>query len=423
MTKEFLEIQDNNEELESSSYELYNIDIIKLYLREISKFPLLTEEEEKKYGTDLKLYSKISDLISEKTINNHIEPILNIDIILASIKTEEERAYITNILGNYCHTYGRKESEGDKVITYYLQEYNKLCKSLHHIPTPLELTSYFSKPNKYNLFTDFTNVTKLESNELILKISNYVKYMIAKNTMINCNLRLVIGPAKKYSTTDSLELLDRISEGNKGLITAVEKFDVDEGCKFSTYAMWWIMQRITRGISDTDRFIRISVAEQEKQKKFERQYRKLEQTKQRGFSALEISKELNIPIEVVLEYYRRNNLKNIAFLEAPVPTSEKRELPLLDFIPDDKKSTDKDIERLMLQEEIEEALSYLTDREREVIKLRFGFLDGRKYTLDEIGRQYKLTRERIRQIESLALKKLRSPRRSRKLRDFYEDNN
>ena len=420
MTKEFLEIQDNNEELESSSYELYNIDIIKLYLREISKFPLLTEEEEKKYGTDLKLYSKISDLISEKTINNHIEPILNIDIILASIKTEEERKYITNILSDYCYNYGRKESESDKVVMYYLQEYNKLYKSLSHIPTPEELTTYFSKPNKYNLFTDFTNVTKLESNELILKVSNYVKYMIAKNTMINSNLRLVVGVAKKYNTTDSMELLDRINEGNQGLIAAVEKFEIDKGYKFSTYAIWWIRQRIKRGIDNKDKIIRLPIAANDSRKKYEKQRLNLEQDQIKRLSDQEISEGLNIPLEKVIYYHGLYNKTKSISLYTPV--GEKEDTTLLELIPGNT-DIENDTMKLMLQEEVKEALSCLTDREREVIESRFGLKDGIVHTLEETGKQYNVTRERIRQIEATALKKLRNPRRSRKLKDFYEDNN
>lgn len=294
MEKEFLENQldDINEALEISGEESYTQDIITLYLKEISKYPVLTDEEVKKYCTDLKLYSKISDLISKRTINNHVEPVLDIDIVLASIKTEEEREYITNILSNYCNNYGRKESESDKIVAYYLQEYNKLCKSLNRLPTPIELTEYFSKPNKYNLFTDFTNTNKLESKDLMLKVSNYVKYMIAKNMMINCNLRLVIGVAKKYSTTDSMELLDRINEGNQGLITAVEKFKVDKGCKFSTYAMWWIKQKIKREITNNDKMIRIPINTNDKKNNYFSECYQLEQEYQRSLTQKEISEKL-----------------------------------------------------------------------------------------------------------------------------------
>ena len=422
MEKEFLENQldDINEELEISGEESYTQDIITLYLKEISKYPVLTDEEVKKYCTDLKLYSKISDLISKRTINNHVEPVLDIDIVLASIKTEEERKYITNILSDYCYNYGRKESESDKVVMYYLQEYNKLYKSLSHIPTPEELTTYFSKPNKYNLFTDFTNITKLESKDLMLKVSNYVKYMIAKNTMINCNLRLVIGVAKKYNITDSMELLDRINEGNKGLMTAVEKFDVDKGYKFSTYAMWWITQKITRGIVDTDKMIRIPVAADDKRRNYNKKRNKLEQESKRELTEKEISKKLNIPLEQVIDYRRIDYLSRNISIETPV--GENKDTLLLELISNDI-DIENDITKIMLQEEINKVLSYLTNREREVIELRFGLKDGIVHTLEETGKQYNVTRERIRQIEATALKKLRNPRRSRKLKDFYEDNN
>lgn len=417
MEKEFLENQldDINEELEINGEESYTQDIITLYLKEISKYPVLTDEEVKKYCTDLKLYSKISNLISKRTINNHVEPVLDIDIVLASIKTEEERKYITNILSDYCYNYGRKESESDKVVMYYLQEYNKLYKSLSHIPTPEELTSYFSKPNKYNLFTDFTNVTKLESNELILKVSNYVKYMIAKNTMINSNLRLVVGVAKKYNTTDSMELLDRINEGNQGLIAAVEKFEIDKGYKFSTYAIWWIRQRIKRGIDNKDKIIRLPIAANDSRKKYEKQRLNLEQDQIKRLSDQEISEGLNIPLEKVIYYHGLYNKTKSISLYTPV--GEEKDTTLLELIPGNT-DIENDTMKLMLQEEVKEALSCLTDREREVIESRFGLKDGTARTLEETGKKLGVTRERIRQIESKALGKLRNPRRSRKLREF-----
>ena len=417
MEKEFLENQldDINEELEISGEESYTQDIITLYLKEISKYPVLTDEEVKKYCTDLKLYSKISDLISKRTINNHVEPVLDIDIVLASIKTEEERKYITNILSDYCYNYGRKESESDKVVMYYLQEYNKLYKSLSHIPTPEELTTYFSKPNKYNLFTDFTNITKLESKDLMLKVSNYVKYMIAKNTMINSNLRLVVGVAKKYNTTDSMELLDRINEGNQGLIAAVEKFEIDKGYKFSTYAIWWIRQRIKRGIDNKDKIIRLPIATNDSRKKYEKQRLNLEQDQIKRLSDQEISEGLNIPLEKVIYYHGLYNKTKSISLYTPV--GEEKDTTLLELIPGNT-DIENDTMKLMLQEEVKEALSCLTDREREVIESRFGLKDGTARTLEETGKKLGVTRERIRQIESKALGKLRNPRRSRKLREF-----
>ena len=415
MEKEFLENQldDINEELEISGEESYTQDIITLYLKEISKYPVLTDEEVKKYCTDLKLYSKISDLISKRTINNHVEPVLDIDIVLASIKTEEERKYITNILSDYCYNYGRKESESDKVVMYYLQEYNKLYKSLSHIPTPEELTTYFSKPNKYNLFTDFTNITKLESKDLMLKVSNYVKYMIAKNTMINCNLRLVIGVAKKYNTTDSMELLDRINEGNQGLIAAVEKFEIDKGYKFSTYAIWWIRQRIKRGIDNKDKIIRLPIAANDSRKKYEKQRLNLEQDQIKRLSDQEISEGLNIPLEKVIYYHGLYNKTKSISLYTPV--GEEKDTTLLELIPGNT-DIENDTMKLMLQEALQEALSCLTDREREVIESRFGLKDGTARTLEETGKKLGVTRERIRQIESKALGKLRKTRISRKLR-------
>ena len=168
-----------------------DIDLVRLYVQETKKYSLLTREEEQKYGKHLQLYPEIMDILSVAKINNNVETVLNLDKILASITIEEEREYITNILTSYYNNYGNQESKSDKIMMYYLQEYNKLCKTLHHIPTPEELTSYFSNQSKEKIFTNFTNTPRLESKDLILKVSNYVRYMIAKNTMINCNLRLV----------------------------------------------------------------------------------------------------------------------------------------------------------------------------------------------------------------------------------------
>lgn len=397
-----------------------DIDLVRLYVQETKKYPLLTREEEQKYGKHLQLYPEIMDILSVAKINNNVETVLNLDKILASITIEEEREYITNILTSYYNNYGNQESKSDKIMMYYLQEYNKLCKTLHHIPTPEELTSYFSNQSKEKIFTNFTNTPRLESKDLILKVSNYVRYMIAKNTMINCNLRLVIGVAKKYNITDSMELLDRINEGNKGLMTAVEKFDVDKGYKFSTYAMWWITQKITRGIVDTDKMIRIPVAADDKRRNYNKKRNKLEQESKRELTEKEISKKLNIPLEQVIDYRRIDYLSRNISIETPV--GENKDTLLLELISNDI-DIENDITKIMLQEEINKVLSYLTNREREVIELRFGLKDGIVHTLEETGKQYNVTRERIRQIEATALKKLRNPRRSRKLKDFYEDNN
>ena len=171
------------EDLEISDKDISSVTSSQLYTNELKKYPLLTREEEQKYGTYLKLYPQIEELIYKREIKGNIEPILNLEQILASITTYKEKDYIITALMNYYIQYGRKESKSDKIMMYYLQEYNKLAKELGHIPTPEELTTYFSNPNKYNLFTDFNNVNKIPGKDLMIKIFYYIKYMLAKTIL------------------------------------------------------------------------------------------------------------------------------------------------------------------------------------------------------------------------------------------------
>lgn len=227
------------EDFKISDKDISSVTSSQLYTNELKKYPLLTREEEQKYGTYLKLYPQIEELIYKRKIKGNIEPILNLEQILASITTYKEKDYITNALMNYYIQYGRKESKSDKIMIYYLQEYNKLAKELGHIPTPEELTTYFSNPNKYNLFTDFNNVNKIPGKDLMIKIFYYIKYMLAKTIMINSNQRLVASIAHKYNNLisyNNVDLSDLIAEGNIGLVKAVEKFDINKKTKFSTYA-------------------------------------------------------------------------------------------------------------------------------------------------------------------------------------------
>ena len=397
----------NNLKEKRNNKKLDEIDIVKLYIQEASKYSTLTRKEEQKYEKYLQLYPEITDILSKVKINQNTETILNLEKILASIKTEEEREYITNILTRYYNEYGKQESKSDKVVMYYLQEYNKLCKSLHHIPTSLELTSYFSIPNKYNLFTDFTNVTKLESNELILKVSNYVKYMIAKNTMINCNLRLVTKMATKYYqllSPKTMSFIDFINEGNIGLTKAVEKFDYSKGKNFALYATYWIFQSIIRAFQNQDKTIKIPVNIQDKCSSY---YRKLDELKQkygRELTEDEILKELD-------EMLILPETSFVFSLDAPIEIDSysDSELTLLDLTPI---TTDASIENEVLSnfasEQIQSALETLPDRERIIMNLRFGFEDGRVHTLEEIGKIFCVTRERTRQLEKRALQSLRT---------------
>ena len=282
---------------------------------------------------------------------------------------------------------------------------------------PVDLAAEYSLDDPVRMYLKEIGQIKLLSAEEEVELAKRVSEgnQEAKNKLTEANLRLVVSIAKKYSGR-GLHILDLIQEGNTGLIRAVDKFDWTKGNKFSTYATWWIRQAITRAIADQARTIRVPVHMVEVINKATRCNRKLVQELGREPTVEEIAAELNLPVEKIIEA----NRTAADTLSLDTPVGDEEDTSIGSFVEDERTPGPADAtSNALLAEALKEILDTLTEREADVRRMRFGMYDGRTHTLEEVGQIFGVTRERIRQIENKAIRKLRHPSRAKKIRDFY----
>ncbi len=282
---------------------------------------------------------------------------------------------------------------------------------------PVDLAAEYNLDDPVRMYLKEIGQVKLLSAEEEVELAKRIAEgdQAAKNKLTEANLRLVVSIAKKYSGR-GLHILDLIQEGNTGLIRAVDKFDWQKGNKFSTYATWWIRQAITRAIADQARTIRVPVHMVEVINKATRCNRKLVQELGREPTVEEIAAELGLPVEKIIEA----NRTAADTLSLDTPVGDEEDTSIGSFVPDDSNLGPADAtSNALLAEALREILDTLTEREADVLRMRFGMYDGRTHTLEEVGQIFGVTRERIRQIENKAIRKLRHPSRAKKIKDFY----
>ena len=282
---------------------------------------------------------------------------------------------------------------------------------------PVDLAAEYNLDDPVRMYLKEIGQIKLLTPEEEVDLARRVSEgdQAAKDKLTEANLRLVVSIAKKYSGR-GLHILDLIQEGNTGLIRAVDKFDYKKGNKFSTYATWWIRQAITRAIADQARTIRVPVHMVEVINKATRCNRKLVQELGREPTVEEIAKELGLPVEKIIEA----NRTAADTLSLDTPVGDEEDTSIGSFVEDERTPGPADAtSNALLAEALKEILDTLTEREADVLRMRFGMYDGRTHTLEEVGQIFGVTRERIRQIENKAIRKLRHPSRAKKIRDFY----
>jgi RNA polymerase primary sigma factor len=422
-------------------------DSVRMYLHEIGRVPLLTADDEKilakkmeegRHVTEIKedwlkkngklpeateiVMAILNELAQQEETIHVIQKELGLQTDDSFIKTITNKEYrdtidaeiIPELIQSVSSGINRQLPDTEQIIFNIAVNINLLPKQV--LDTINEDITF---PEMIDLLKEKGFATSLADYESQLEIYfTNIEWESerAKKHLIEANLRLVVSVAKKHIGR-GMSLLDLIQEGNIGLTRAVEKFDHHKGFKFSTYATWWIRQAITRAIADQARTIRIPVHMVETINKLLRVSRRLAQEQGKQPSSKEIGQEMEMPAEKVEEIIKVSQLP--ISLESPIGDEEDSHLG--DFIEDRNTLPPADVaSRQLLKEQIEEVLSTLTPREQRVLQLRFGLEDGRSRTLEEVGKEFNVTRERIRQIEAKALRKLRHPSRSRKLKDYLE---